>query len=219
MSRAYRGAVLYSRAGVAMSKSTSDEFKWQKSRLKGPPKGGLMTRGYGPGGAYSLFLPSPRVTRKVEFHSGAATIIETGTCLDNPAIRAARDDVLKSQGLQDKPRIEEFLTALSADLALARYSAVCLAMFYNLSDDDLTLLHSGSHWQIPLLRHALGGEDAVDALNRLSPETTQRIRLDSERRYTALQLRTDGVPVETDAAVLDEVAAVIAAGEFDPTDL
>jgi len=208
---------------------TSEEFQWQKARLKGTPVGGLMTRGYGPGGAYSLYLPSPRVQRKIEFRDGAANVVETGTCLDDPTIRAARDAVLKSQGLKDKSRLEDFLAALSADVDLARYSAVCLAVFYNLSDDDLTMLHSGSHWQVPLIRHALGGDDAVEALNRLSPETVQRIRAETENRLTMATLagapQVRRVPVETDAGVLAEVAAVVSAGEtvegdsFDPTDL
>jgi hypothetical protein len=204
-------------AGVR--RETSDEYRWQKERLKPEPErlpGAGFVRGYGPMGQYSMYLPSPVTEKKIVFRDGKPQAEFVGSCLENPEIRAARDKVLECAAKR-MPFAE-----LLADMVLVEYSVTLLRTQYNLSDADLEMLHSGRRWYQPLIVHAMGGKDTVDSLTRIDPQRISEIVSDAENRLNAYAVLAGASPAPSDS-VESEVAQIVADREtiedFDATEL
>lgn len=203
----------------------SPEYEWQKARLKTSdrraPAGCLLTRGYGPTGEYSLYLPSPRIERRITFVDGSPTVALVGSCLEIPEIKAARDSVMECAAKRMT------LAQIFADVILIKYSAALLTLNYALTDDDLSLLHSGRRWYEPIIRHALGGEDAIDALRQLDAAALTEMWIESERALTVATAAANGrslrsSPRYVETGEVELSAASFQAAEvdtFDPTDL
>jgi hypothetical protein len=224
-------------ARTAPPRKPTPQYEWQKARLKTParkaPAGCILTRGYGPDGSYSLYLPTANAKRSIEFRGGKPQIVVVdAACQKIPAVNAAREWLLRCAA-RALP-----LAEILADVALVNYSAALLAVNYRLSDDDLGMLHSGGMWREPILKHAMGGEGAVEALRAIRPERIREIAMQAEGALTDAVLASEiapsplvsGVPVEpADSATVAAVAEIVAAGEtldderapdeFDPTDL
>jgi hypothetical protein len=154
-------------------------FDWHKARLLPEaerPGGAAFVKGYGPNGEYTLLLPSPKIQRRIAFKDGAATVEFADTILKRPDIMALREKVLAGNVKIDVPSI------IWADASLAEYSAALLLTQYRLTDDELTMLHSGEKWKDELVRHALGGDDVVEAMANLNPDWLTLIEESARRK-------------------------------------
>lgn len=208
---------------------------WHESHLKPPEErfagssfsGGCAEKatGYGPDNTYSLLLPSPRVTRSIKFIDGKATVQQSGDLLSIPEIVELRDRVLKIGSASVSPTLSEIAFP---DTTLAEYSAALLRLNYNLTDDDLTFLHSGKVWMETLITHALGGKEARDNYRNLDTSQIARAAVDAEQLITSAMIANEDRPqlpsgfVEGDAedyaAIEDALAASDLAGDdFDIT--
>lgn len=156
-------------------------LEWQKQRLKpgAPLAGSMLTSGFGPDGKQGMYLPSARSGRRYQFKNGKPFVVQTGGIADDPELMHLRDRVLRGTAAADAAAI------LFYDTSLIEYSAALLSRNYNLSDEDLELLHSGSAWHEPIMVHALGGKDARDKLQTLNPDITRGVLVRSEQQRTA----------------------------------
>jgi hypothetical protein len=201
---------------MSQKPSPPPEYTWQKERLKPDRLPGAAMSGqiYGPNGEYSLFLPPSHSHRTIQFVGGKPDAISVASCFDIPEIAAARESVLRSTNLRGIKRIEDFLLAAQSDITVARYSALLLATQYHLSDDDLTMLHKGDHWQMPIMRHAIGGDKAVNVWRGIPATVIGQISLDAEQRLTAAILARDSVSLIAADPVETAVAQIVAQGEL-----
>jgi hypothetical protein len=202
---------------MSQKPSPPPEYTWQKERLKSDRLPGAAMSGqiYGPGGEYSLFLPPAHSHRTIQFIGGKPNTVSVASCFDIPEIAAARESVLRSTNLRGIKRIEDFLLAAQAiRYRRSRYSALLLATQYHLSDEDLTMLHKGDHWQMPLVRHALGGDKAVNVWRGIPATVIGQISLDAEQRLTAAILARDSVSLIAADPVETAVAQIVAQGEL-----
>lgn len=144
----------------------SSEYEWQKTRRRADAPPGLVPiRGYGPNGEYTLYAPSSESARKRKFVDGKPEI-EVIQPIQDAEIIELRDKVLNTFRVE---RNKDLACVLFADLSLLNYSAAILRKVYNLSDDDLTMLHSGDSWIQPVMIHVIGGAKMVEVWRR-APE-------------------------------------------------
>lgn len=136
------------------------EFHKAKLRAEADPSGSAFVRGFGPDGNYSLSLIKPEVTRAFHFINGRAEVKTTGRAVDDPEINALRDIALKS--FTSTQFGNKAYAAIDVDLA--NYASAVIRKTYDVTDDDLNMLFSGTKWVEPMAVHLMGGEAARDAL-------------------------------------------------------
>lgn len=119
-----------------------------------------IVHNFGPANDISLMLPSPKVEKVWRFVDGNPVAELRGVLVDEKIVEL-REMVLRSCQTAYTADRSGFMTA---DFSLLLYSAELIRRVYEVSDDDLTMLHSGRGWLEAMLRHAMGGEDAVEML-------------------------------------------------------
>jgi hypothetical protein len=145
------------------------EYLWHKDHLRADaPDGCKPVKGFGPGGTYTLWLPSPVVSRARKFVDGKPVITEFGALCDDAELTRLRNQVIKTTRTEAHPVLRLF-----ADVVLLEYSAGLILRCYDVTDDDLNMLHSGNAWIEPIAVHAIGGAEARDNWRRASAMTAQ----------------------------------------------
>lgn len=140
-------------------------YEWEQQRRRPDGRFDVPVGGFGLGGKYTLRLPSPKAGRSWSFDAEGEVIhAPVPSCLEeDPKIRQARDEVIRCARRIGPTRLE-------VGEALLRYAARVILRNYRMTPEELTgLLSRGSQWQEGMVRHALGGDDVVEALARLSP--------------------------------------------------
>ncbi len=139
-------------------------FAWIKAKWRTgvDPKGSTPVRGFGPKGEYTLWLPSTEAKRVIEFKSGKAEFQIVGKTANDEELNKLRMDIIKSYSAISIGG----MAYLPIDSHLLNYSASLILRNYDMSDEDLTMLHTGTNWVEPICIHALGGEESRNALAR-----------------------------------------------------
>jgi hypothetical protein len=134
----------------------SKEYEWQKTRRRADAPPGLTPiKGYGANGEYTLYVQHPEVCKERKFVDGKPTVSSIASVSNDPEITEKRERVLQSFSVENQNNTRYIV---HAGIALMEYSACLLKRVYELSDDDLTMLHSGDSWIKPMMIHAIGGE-------------------------------------------------------------
>lgn len=164
-------------------------YQWQKERLlaKRYPGAGLV-KGYGLTGEYSLYLPSPNVSRRFIFRNGKPEMENESSCFDLPHILELRNRVLSGTPGKNP------LCIIYVDSCLVEYSAALLATQYKFTDDELTMLHSGTKWHDPLIGHALGGKDVIETIGSLDSQWVDLIRHSTVQKAMEVEQAVYGMP-------------------------
>jgi hypothetical protein len=115
---------------------------------------------FGPGGAFMLYLPDARATKRFVFQGGRPHPVTSQGIFDTDfELRALRERLLK-----DFTQITP--TRFSIDVGFIEYAAAVVGKNYAFSDDEWTFLFSGSHWMPEMMRHLCGGDDHLAAVRR-----------------------------------------------------
>jgi hypothetical protein len=134
-----------------------DAFAWHLARRRQDAPEGLPVRGFGPGGSFTLWLPNPELTQKMEFKDGRA-VVSTVAPASDPALLDKRKHALLT--LRTEAGI------LYGTTAVLDYAALLIQRSYNVTDDDLNmLLLSGNKWHQGIILNMIGGEDMRDIIN------------------------------------------------------
>jgi hypothetical protein len=140
--------------------------QFQVARKRHDLPGGLLTpiRGFGPGGGFTLFVPSPEPDVAIVFEDGEPVRRVAEGCLADPKIAALRDCVIASMRNVGAGKME-------IDFRFLSYTAAVLKLAYNLTDADLGFLLRGKAWHREMVAHALGGAGIIGALSAMAHPT------------------------------------------------
>lgn len=116
--------------------------------------------GFGPDGSITLMLASPTDGDRMVIENGQPVMRRVESCMNDPEMQALRDEVLGSLVPLGPGR-------LRVSTAFVRYAIKLIRLTYEVSDEDLTFLLTGSAWQDSICRHLLGGDGMVKMLARL----------------------------------------------------
>ncbi len=137
-------------------------FEWQDSRRREDGHFDFPVQGFA-NGNMTLWLPSPAVNTRWIWRNGEPVKKIIESCMTRPEIVAVRDEVFKSA------RRNSLSGVCSIDVNFMKYTAAVIAINYNMSDDDLTDLLGGTRWHQQMFLHVTGGDDALEALQRINP--------------------------------------------------
>src|SRR3954470_13865264 len=71
-------------------------FEWQQARKRADSVNGPPVRGFGPKGAYTLWLPSPMPTTVEKFEGGKFVIVQLDAGLTDVDLLAMRKEIIDS---------------------------------------------------------------------------------------------------------------------------
>ena len=145
------------------------EFQWQQQRRRKPFGGGTPVQGFGPDGAYTLWVQPAERGQRYTFQGGRAVVLADPGVAADAELRALRDRVVRSFAAAGEPGW------LNVDVAFLDYTAAVLRKNYDLTDADLELVLGGTKWQDAMVRHVLGADDIIERLFTFGPELIDRI--------------------------------------------
>jgi hypothetical protein len=150
----------------------STEFTWQKERRRADTAGGVAVRGFGPVGSYTLWLPTPEVSRRVKFVGGKPTMEIVQAAGFDEELQRLRDHVVKS--IETVALIAGGRVVLRFPLMLLQYASALIVRHYNVTDAELEMLLpivGEMPWVDQIVTHAIGGEQNAKLLAKFAQAT------------------------------------------------
>lgn len=142
--------------------SVDERLKFEQSHRRPNGVFSYPVMGFGPRGDFTFWVVNPGLNVKTVFEGGRATQ-KTIPCqiLNEPEILELRDKVLRTFAA------DEVRSKVIVDLCFLDYAAAVLLRSYTFTDDELTMLLEGSHWQEGMVKHCLLGEDLLSRLSTM----------------------------------------------------